>query len=71
VEESRGTDVMVYSVIAFDALKTRERRESVKEWLSAIDVGNYIVHLYNGTAPKTEEPIHTLHSAKDIAFMNR
>jgi NADP-dependent 3-hydroxy acid dehydrogenase YdfG len=70
VQESRGTNVRVYSVIAFDAVKTRVRSgQVVDSWLSPEDIGQYIVRLHDGTGQNLEQNIHTLHDISDIAWL--
>ena len=39
--------------------------------LSPEDIGRYIVSIYDKTNPRQNEPIHTLHSVKDGAFLNK
>ena len=66
-EEARGKDVRVYSVVAFDAVKTRDRRgEVLDEWLSPEDVAHYVTDLHTGRASHLEQPIHTLHTRDDV-----
>ncbi len=65
--EARGTAVRVYSIVAFNPLKTRVRdAQVVDEWLSAEEVGTYMCRLAVGSAPRSDEPIHTLHTRRDL-----
>jgi len=69
VQEAKGTDVRVYAVVAFDAVKTRVRSaQVVDDWLSPEDLGRYVVRLHDGTCKDLDECIHTLHSTKDLPW---
>lgn len=65
--EARGTAIKVYSVVAFNPVKTRIRdAQVVDEWLSAEEIGTYMCHLAVGSTPRGDEPIHTLHTKRDL-----
>lgn len=71
VQEARGTDVRVYAVVAFDGMKTRGRSaQVVDDWLAPDDLGQYIVRLHDGTGRELDKPIHTLHGAKEVAWLH-
>ena len=66
-EEARGTAIRVYSVVAFNPVKTRARKsEVVDEWLTAEEIGNYMCRLAAGKAPRGDETLHTLHTNRDL-----
>lgn len=70
VHEAEGTHVRVHAVIAFDPVKTRDRRSQVvDDWLSPEDLGNYIVRLHDRTGRALDKSIHTLHSTKEITWL--
>ena len=62
-QEARGTDVRIYSLIGYNPIKTRVRKaEVMDEWVSAEEVGQYIVGLYEQTIPNTSKTIHRLYT---------
>jgi len=62
-QEARGTDVRIYSVIAYNPIKTRVRKaEIMDEWVSAEEVGQYIIGLYEQTVPNTSKTLHRLYT---------
>ncbi len=66
-EEAHGTEVRVYSVVAFNPVKTRDRGvDAVEEWLSADDLGRYVAHVYRRQVPNPDAIVHTIHSRKDL-----
>ena len=70
VQEAKGTNVRVHAVVAFDAVKTRDRSaQVVDDWLTAEDIGTYIVRLFDRTGRDLDKSIHTLHGSKEVAWL--
>jgi NAD(P)-dependent dehydrogenase (short-subunit alcohol dehydrogenase family) len=70
VQEAKGTEVEVYAVVAFDAVKTRSRNaQVVDDWLAPEDLGHYIVRLHDRSGRDLDKSIHTLHTAKEISWI--
>jgi len=66
-EEARGTNVRVHSVVAFNPVKTRDRRREVmEEWITPEELGEYVARLYEGSLPNTDETIHTIYTTQDL-----
>jgi NAD(P)-dependent dehydrogenase (short-subunit alcohol dehydrogenase family) len=67
-EEAHGTDVRVFTVEAFNPLKTRRRgSEDSGDWLSAEQLGEYVLKLHTGSLPNHRDVVHTLYSKADLA----
>lgn len=70
VEEAKNTDVCVYAVVAFDGIKTRERSaQVVDEWLTPEDLGTYVCRLHDRTGRNLDQPVHTLHTTGEVAWL--
>ena len=66
-DEAKGTGVRVHSITALNPLKTRERGEQVQpDWLSAEDLGRYVVALYEGGIKGADETQHRLATVRDL-----
>jgi len=66
-EEAKAVQVRIHSLTVFNPVRTRDRgREVMPDWVSAEDLGNYIIKLYTGTAPKLEQTIHKIYTVDDI-----
>jgi len=62
--ELRPYGVMVYGVAAFDLVKTRDRADNEKLWLSPQVIANYITVLVKSS--KTYAYWHKIQTAKDL-----
>jgi NAD(P)-dependent dehydrogenase (short-subunit alcohol dehydrogenase family) len=66
-QEAHGTNIRVHSLIAYNPIKTRDRRaEVVDEWLTPEQVGEYIARLYNREVPNLNKTIHRLYTRESV-----
>lgn len=64
-EEAHGTHVRVHSVEAFNPVRTRRRgSEDSDDWITAEQIGDYIVRLYAGTP--AAGVVHTIYTTADV-----
>lgn len=66
-EEAHGTNVRVYCLEAFHPVRTRRRgSEDSEDWVSAEQLGDYVVRLYHGAVANRNDVVHTIYSAADV-----
>lgn len=66
-EEAHGTNVRVYTVEAFNPVRTRRRgSEDSDDWVSAEQLGEYILRLYAGAVAAKGDVVHTIYSTADV-----
>lgn len=71
-QEAFGTNVRVHGVVAFNPVKTRDRMgDMVDEWLTAEEVGQYVVKLFQKDLKGHDQLMHTIHTVKDLPWIKR
>jgi len=60
--------IRVYSLELFTPIITRNFSQTpLPHWLTADQVGEYILKLYNGKVPNAHKPIHKIHGVNDLS----
>ncbi len=66
-EESSGTNIRSYSISIMNPVKTRNRGGNyLDEWISAEQLGRYLVELQARKVPRTDQVSHILRTVSDL-----
>jgi hypothetical protein len=64
--ELKNKNIKVYSVGAFDLVRTRERTNASNLWLGPEEIGGYMLGLADHQGEKARQYWHTLAQPKDL-----
>ncbi len=65
-EELKSKNIVVQAVASFMDIKTRKSKKMKGQWISAEDVGRYIIHLHNNKALQKKTWWHKLETPADV-----